>query len=231
MQTQPIIDRRVYQHSGCSKGFTLVECLVCLCIVGLLAAVLAPAVQRARNSAANNECANRLRQIGAILHDYVSVYQRFPPHYDGFPGGWLKPVVETSCGSWPFDDNLLLQSSTNLSRAKIMSRPDLLSCSMSVSSPVSVEMLSNSGIVLSSHLAIQPGHDLINIKRLGRPISQQSTHTLLVEHTSQGEFAWPFPVGTDAPAVTDPAHQLSLILFEDGHVERRIDNLILSINP
>lgn len=62
-----------------NTGFTLVELLVVLAIVGILIAMLIPAVQSARESSRRTACQNNLRQIGLALANYESVHVKFPP--------------------------------------------------------------------------------------------------------------------------------------------------------
>jgi prepilin-type N-terminal cleavage/methylation domain-containing protein/prepilin-type processing-associated H-X9-DG protein len=123
------------------SGFTLVELLVVIAIIGVLVALLLPAVQTARESARRMACGNNLKQMGLAIHNYVDTHKSIPighmyrGHFDGnvtnnFGGsgfGWgtaILPYLEQASLYNQFDLRLPI-SNTRPSRNRALAETPL----------------------------------------------------------------------------------------------------------
>jgi prepilin-type N-terminal cleavage/methylation domain-containing protein/prepilin-type processing-associated H-X9-DG protein len=102
-------------------GFTLVELLVVIAIIGVLIALLLPAVQAAREAARRTQCANNLKQYGLGIHNYNDTFKLLPPGGSNdtdanVPAGWrgAPPGIGWQPRILPFTEQTALYEKLNM---------------------------------------------------------------------------------------------------------------------
>lgn len=113
------------------RGFTLVELLVVIAIIGILVALLLPAVQKAREAAQRVHCKNNLRQIGLGMLNYESARRAFPPGQKKFCQGCEE--FGWSAFFLPFIEEPAIHSQINF-EANLTSQENRLAFSAPISS-------------------------------------------------------------------------------------------------
>lgn len=146
------------------RAFTLVELLVVIAIIGILIALLLPAVQAAREAARRTQCTNNLKQIGLALHTYHDTHKAFPYSYsnNALVGINWGDCTNAMAHSWmqhilPFVEQAGLYNQIKFNAP--LSDPANEAVSMTVLSGYLCPTDSNSGGIQSSRANLPGGKD------------------------------------------------------------------------
>lgn len=99
------------------KGFTLVELLVVIAIIGMLIALLLPAVQAARSAARRMQCQSNLKQYGIALHNYHNTFDQFPDLATVASGSGTNSAYSVQARLLPYTENTALHELLDFSQA------------------------------------------------------------------------------------------------------------------
>jgi prepilin-type N-terminal cleavage/methylation domain-containing protein len=222
------IDRTTQKKAA---GFTLVELLVVIGIIGVLLALLLPAVRTARTPARRNQCMNQLKQTGFALQHYAEVHRALPPAHTTDPDG-------NSLHSWrtlilPFIEEQQLYDSIDL--AKSWDDPvnsNAMKAEMFVYQCPSATIEGN----LTTYLAVVTPNSCFRATepRSLSEISDDPSETLLaIDAHATHSVAWMSPVDADEEIVMGKAkgkpsshHPNGMLgLFVDSSVQLLSDNI------
>lgn len=134
--------KRLYPSRHGRAGFTLIELLVVIGIIGMLVAILLPAVQSAREAARRSTCQAHLRQFGLALHSYHATHEMFPAgSYSAGPAfavesgwGWgamVLPYIEETAIYEQIDFNT--ETAVGSNRNAVFNTVDISYCPSDVS--------------------------------------------------------------------------------------------------
>jgi prepilin-type N-terminal cleavage/methylation domain-containing protein/prepilin-type processing-associated H-X9-DG protein len=112
----PQATRKPSTATGQSRGFTLVELLVVIAIIGVLVAILLPAIQSAREAGRRTGCFNNLKQVGLALHHFHDAYKRFPPGRGSPP----PKVFSAQAFLLPYFEEGAIHDQIDLSQAPVL---------------------------------------------------------------------------------------------------------------
>jgi len=179
-------------------GFTLVELLVVIAIIGVLVALLLPAVQAARESARRMRCGNNLKQLCLALQNYESAYNKLPPGWIASPGLMHTDASSGTgtdgWGSWGWPALVLkYMEQGNLSETLKVGDLDMRSA---LDNPSSLALMQTKYPSFRCPSDVAP---LLNDKRPITGFANQTRHLSTSNYVGWNSGSWGWIPGTGGP--------------------------------
>jgi prepilin-type N-terminal cleavage/methylation domain-containing protein/prepilin-type processing-associated H-X9-DG protein len=147
------------------SAFTLIELLVVIAIIGVLIALLLPAVQAAREAARRSQCINNMKQIGLALHNYHSTNDSFPGIY-GARNVSNPAEIRSTWGAWsaqslllPYMEQRPIYDSCNFSLANRDTAAGQLQNQTAISTRVASFLCPSSPLPIGTDNGLKPGNN------------------------------------------------------------------------
>jgi len=198
-----------------------------VCVVGILIALLLPAVQQAREGARRSMCKNNLKRIGLAMHNYHDMYDTFPPAY--IPDSDGKPMHSWRVLLLPFLDGQLMHAQYDFDKPW----DDPQNLAVTRNTPMNFRCPSATGQTNTTHYVLISGPGTCFEGAEGMPIrdiKDGTSQTILVVESHDTAVPWYEPrdlsiaeLGSAGPTTRHMAgfH----VLFADGRVQMMSDTI------
>lgn len=207
-----------------NKAFTLIELLVVIAIIAILAGMLLPALNKARDKAKDTKCASNLRQVGSYLQMYTTENKDISPNANGnisntYSGKWQDVLLPYSNPGIAVADNAFLQSIGGKSRPR-----GVFFCPSSFDYTPSTESIhygiNQWGYASASRTGIDNPNILVKVGKIKNP----SKRSMIADISRQA--SWPDPSYYSKSKMIEGTNTWrhlgnkgSNVAFVDGHTD------------